>query len=189
MSSIVWWFLSSSAYIYFEFFWLFSCRDVFCRCLDLKVLMSYGSCRYVFLVIFFFFQAEDGIRDDLVTGVQTCALPICQGRRRAHGRPVPAGRQQRRGRERMSTPGSLLIQNGRVIDPANQVDAIADVLIEGTTIKRVGPKLAAPEGVETVDVTGKVVCPGLIDIHVHLREPGFEYKETVLTGTDRKSVV
>src|SRR5437870_4920205 len=83
----------------------------------------------------------------------------------------------------MSTPGSLLIQNGRVIDPANQVDAIADVLIEGTTIKRVGPKLAAPEGVETVDATGKVVCPGLIDIHVHLREPGFEYKETVLTGT------
>src|SRR5438552_10357201 len=76
MSSIVWWFLSSSAYIYFEFFWLFSCRDVFCRCLDLKVLMSYGSCRYVALVVFFFFQAEDGIRDDLVTGVQTCALPI-----------------------------------------------------------------------------------------------------------------
>src|SRR5207247_5505669 len=83
----------------------------------------------------------------------------------------------------MSTPGSLLIQNGRVIDPANQVDAIADVLIEGTTIKRVGPKLAAPEGVETVDATGKVVCPGFIDIHVHLREPGFEYKETVATGT------
>src|SRR5262249_57668227 len=79
--------------------------------------------------------------------------------------------------------GNMLIQNGRVIDPANQIDAIADVLIEGTTIKRVGPRLAAPEGVETIDATGKVVCPGLIDIHVHLREPGFEYKETVLTGT------
>src|SRR5437870_12496229 len=83
----------------------------------------------------------------------------------------------------MSTPGSLLIQNGRVIDPANQVDAIADVLIEGSTIARVGPKLSAPEGGEIVDATGKVVCPGLIDMHVHLREPGYEYKETVATGT------
>src|SRR5215510_9052539 len=81
------------------------------------------------------------------------------------------------------TKGRMLIQNGRVIDPANQVDAVADVLIEGATIKRVGPRLAAPEGVETIDATGRVVCPGLIDIHVHLREPGFEYKETVLTGT------
>ena len=78
---------------------------------------------------------------------------------------------------------SLLIRNGRVIDPANQIDAIADVLIEGSTIARVGPKLSAPEGGEIVDATGKVVCPGLIDMHVHLREPGYEYKETVATGT------
>ncbi len=78
---------------------------------------------------------------------------------------------------------SLLVRNGRVIDPANQVDAIADVLIEGTTITRVGPKLPAPEGTGLVDATGKVVCPGFVDIHVHLREPGYEYKETVATGT------
>jgi dihydroorotase len=78
---------------------------------------------------------------------------------------------------------ALLIRGGRVIDPANGVDGLQDVLIEGGTIKRVGPKLPVPERVEIVDATGKVVCPGFIDIHVHLREPGHEYKETVATGT------
>jgi dihydroorotase len=60
---------------------------------------------------------------------------------------------------------------------------VQDVLVEGGTITRVGPKLPAPEGAEIVDATGKIVCPGFIDIHVHLREPGYEYKETVATGT------
>ncbi|MBI4593577.1 MAG: dihydroorotase [Candidatus Rokubacteria bacterium] len=78
---------------------------------------------------------------------------------------------------------SLLIRNGRVIDPANTVDAVLDVLIDGGVITRVGAKLAAPEGAEVIDATGKIVSPGLIDIHVHLREPGFEYKETIATGT------
>jgi len=78
---------------------------------------------------------------------------------------------------------SLVIRGGRVVDPANGVDAIQDVLIEDGTIKRVGAKLRAPEGAEIVDATGKIVCPGFIDIHVHLREPGEEYKETVATGT------
>jgi dihydroorotase len=78
---------------------------------------------------------------------------------------------------------ALLVKNGRVVDPANGVDAVQDVLVEGGTITRVGPKLPAPEGAEIVDATGKVVCPGFIDIHVHLREPGYEYKETVATGT------
>ena len=78
---------------------------------------------------------------------------------------------------------ALLVKNGRVLDPANGVDAVQDVLVEGGTITRVGPKLPAPEGAEIVDATGKIVCPGLIDIHVHLREPGYEYKETVATGT------
>jgi dihydroorotase len=77
----------------------------------------------------------------------------------------------------------LLIRNGRVVDPANQTDAVADVLLEDGVVRRVGPRLPVPEGAEIVDATGKVVCPGLIDIHVHLREPGFEYKETVATGT------
>ena len=78
---------------------------------------------------------------------------------------------------------ALLIQCGRVVDPANGVDGVQDVLIEGGTIKRVGSKLAVPERAEVVDATGKIVCPGFIDIHVHLREPGHEYKETVATGT------
>jgi dihydroorotase len=78
---------------------------------------------------------------------------------------------------------ALLIQGGRVVDPANGIDAVQDVLIEGETIKRVGPKLRTPEGADTIDARGKVVCPGFIDIHVHLREPGHEYKETVATGT------
>ncbi|MEX2148512.1 MAG: dihydroorotase [Candidatus Rokuibacteriota bacterium] len=78
---------------------------------------------------------------------------------------------------------SLLIRNGRVIDPANSVDGVQDVLVTGSTLTRVGAALAAPEGVTTIDATGKVVCPGFIDIHVHLREPGYEYKETVATGT------
>jgi dihydroorotase len=81
------------------------------------------------------------------------------------------------------SPRALLIQGGRVIDPANGIDAVQDVLIDGETIKRIGPRLAAPERAEVVDASGKVVCPGFIDIHVHLREPGQEYKETVATGT------
>jgi dihydroorotase len=78
---------------------------------------------------------------------------------------------------------SLLIRNGRVIDPASQLDAVVDVLLEGATVAQVGPALPAPRDADVIDATGKVVCPGFIDIHVHLREPGFEYKETVATGT------
>ena len=79
----------------------------------------------------------------------------------------------------------LLVRNGRVIDPASGTDGIEDVLIEDGVIVRSGGGLdrRAREGVEVVDASGKVVCPGLIDIHVHLREPGYEYKETVKTGT------
>jgi dihydroorotase len=78
---------------------------------------------------------------------------------------------------------SLLIRNGRVVDPAASVDAVQDVLVAGDRIERLGRELPAPDGATVVDATGKVVCPGFIDIHVHLREPGFEYKETVATGT------
>ncbi len=78
---------------------------------------------------------------------------------------------------------SLLIRHGRVIDPANGVDAVQDVLIADGKIERVGKSVTAPPGAEVLDAAGKVVCPGFIDIHVHLREPGHEYKETVATGT------
>ncbi len=78
---------------------------------------------------------------------------------------------------------NLLIKGGRVIDPANGVDAVQDLLLQDEKIAAFGPNLDAPEGTPTIDATGKVVCPGLIDLHVHLREPGYEYKETIATGT------
>jgi len=78
---------------------------------------------------------------------------------------------------------SLLIKNGRVIDPVGSVDAVQDVLLKGDRIERVGQSLAVPESTVVLDATGKIVCPGFIDLHVHLREPGQEYKETVATGT------
>jgi dihydroorotase len=79
---------------------------------------------------------------------------------------------------------TILIANGRVIDPATGTDAVQDVLVRDGAIARVGPGLGRrAEGVEVLDATGKVVAPGLIDLHVHLREPGYEYKETIETGT------
>ena len=78
---------------------------------------------------------------------------------------------------------SLLIKNGRVVDPANGVDGVQDVLVADGRVANLGQRLTAPGGARVVDAAGKVVCPGFIDIHVHLREPGFEYKETVASGT------
>jgi dihydroorotase len=76
---------------------------------------------------------------------------------------------------------SLVIRNGRVIDPASQTDRTADVLISDGRIVAVAENLAAPEG-EVFDATGLVVAPGFIDMHVHLREPGFEHAETIESG-------
>ena len=78
---------------------------------------------------------------------------------------------------------SLLLTGGRVVDPANQLDAFADVLILDGKISTVGKNLSAPANVETFDATGKIVCPGLIDLHVHFREPGQTAKENIATGT------
>jgi dihydroorotase len=77
---------------------------------------------------------------------------------------------------------NLLIKNGRVLDPAAGVDDVQDLLIADGRIARMGRAIKAA-GVETIDASGKVVCPGFIDIHTHLREPGFEYKETIASGT------
>ncbi len=76
----------------------------------------------------------------------------------------------------------LVIKNGRVIDPANGVDAETDVSIEDGRISSVAPDID-PKGAEVLDAKGLVVAPGFIDMHVHLREPGFEHKETIETGT------
>ena len=75
---------------------------------------------------------------------------------------------------------SILIKNGRVIDPASDLDAKADVLIRDGKIAEVGKVSAKAD--ETIDASGHIVCPGLIDMHVHLREPGGDGSETIASG-------
>jgi dihydroorotase len=78
----------------------------------------------------------------------------------------------------------LLLKGGRVIDPANGRDGVFDVLIDGTRIAAIGRDLPIASGIAIIDVPSSlVICPGLIDMHVHLREPGQEHKETVASGT------
>jgi len=76
----------------------------------------------------------------------------------------------------------LMLRGGRVVDPARGIDEDLDVLIEDGRVIEVSAK-AKPHGAEVVDASGLVVCPGFIDLHVHLREPGREDKETIATGT------
>src|SRR2546430_8851409 len=77
-----------------------------------------------------------------------------------------------------------LLKGGRVVDPANGRDGDLDVLIDGDRIARIGRGLPADGGMKVVEIpAGLVICPGLIDMHVHLREPGQEHKETIATGT------
>jgi dihydroorotase len=76
----------------------------------------------------------------------------------------------------------LLIKNGRVIDPAARQDGVADVWIEDGVIQGVGVGLPT-EGSDVIDATGLIVAPGFIDMHVHLREPGFEHAETIESGS------
>ena len=79
---------------------------------------------------------------------------------------------------------TLAIHNGRVIDPALGRDGVADVVIVDGRVARVGPGEGdAVVEADRIDATGLVVAPGFVDLHVHLREPGFEYKETIATGT------
>ncbi len=79
----------------------------------------------------------------------------------------------------------LLLRGGRVLDPASSLDGPADVLIRDGAIAEVGAlsSLGSASGARVVDVSGLVVTPGLCDLHVHLREPGQEYKEDIATGT------
>ncbi len=80
---------------------------------------------------------------------------------------------------------ALLLTGGRVIDPANSFDSLADLLLVDGKVAALGPAAATQASAQTerLDVRGCVVCPGLIDLHVHLREPGFTIKETIATGT------
>ena len=76
----------------------------------------------------------------------------------------------------------VLIKGGRVISPATNTDMVCDILIENGKIAALEPNLQA-EGCQVIDAAGLVVAPGLIDMHVHLREPGQEAKEDIGSGT------
>ncbi len=80
----------------------------------------------------------------------------------------------------MSAP--LLLAGGRVVDPSQKLDGERDVLLVDGKVAAIGKGLAAPDGARTLDCSGLVVTPGLIDLHVHFREPGGEHKETIASG-------
>src|SRR5262245_58688108 len=81
---------------------------------------------------------------------------------------------------------ALLLTGGRVVDPANSRDEVADVLLLDGRVAKVGADAGRnlPEDAERFDCRNKVVCPGLIDLHVHFREPGQTAKETILTAAE-----
>ncbi len=81
---------------------------------------------------------------------------------------------------------SVLIKGGRIIDPSQGINKVGDLLLEKGVIKKLYTKTAKPKitkKTKVIDAKGKIVCPGFVDIHVHLREPGYEHKETIHTGT------
>ena len=80
-------------------------------------------------------------------------------------------------------PADVLVRGAHVLDPRAQVDAQLDVLIRGGEIAELGDSLHAPAGVQVIEAAGKHLFPGFVDPHVHLRTPGFEYKEDIESGT------
>ena len=102
------------------------------------------------------------------------------------GRAPMTSFQKMRGHD-ASFDAPLLLENGRIIDPVNGLDMKGDLLVENGRISWVRPSdresFTAPDDTRTVDLDGKWILPGFIDMHVHLREPGEEYKETIESGT------
>lgn len=78
---------------------------------------------------------------------------------------------------------AFLLKGAHAVDPQVGLDGMADILVEGIDIVEVGAGLAPADGVEVIDAAGKYLVPGLVDMHVHFRDPGFEYKETIETGS------
>jgi dihydroorotase len=79
-------------------------------------------------------------------------------------------------------PRSLLLRGGRILDPASGRDEVGDLLLVDGAVAAVGAGFGVPDEAEVVEVAGQIVTPGWIDLHTHLREPGFEYKETIQGG-------
>ena len=77
----------------------------------------------------------------------------------------------------------VLIKNGRVIDPSQSLDMVSDIYVHKDRVKKISKRIDTPRKSDTViDASGQIVAPGFVDIHVHLREPGYEHKETIKTG-------
>jgi dihydroorotase len=76
----------------------------------------------------------------------------------------------------------LLLKGGRLVDPLSGRDEVVDILIVDGILERIAAGVMAPSGAKEIDLRGKIIAPGFIDMHVHLREPGFEHKETIETG-------
>src|SRR5207245_7873159 len=123
--------------------------------MNARFVLFYLSLLFI-LVCFFFFQAEDGIRDATVTGVQTCALPICTS--------TPAGAHPRR--EERTMPYDLVIKNGVLIDGSGLPRYHADVAVRHGRIAAIGK--IRERAREVIDADGLVVTPGFIDGHTHM---------------------
>ena len=78
----------------------------------------------------------------------------------------------------------FLIQGGHVVDPSQDLDRVADVLVVDGRVVEIAQGLTVPADTEIIDARGKIVTPGLIDVHVHFRDPGFTHKETLATGAE-----
>ncbi|MBI4282181.1 MAG: amidohydrolase family protein, partial [Chloroflexi bacterium] len=78
---------------------------------------------------------------------------------------------------------SIVIKGGRIIDPQRRIDLVGDLWLQEGVVKGLEKHIDAPSQTRVLDATGLVVCPGFLDLHCHLREPGDENKETIATGT------
>ena len=76
----------------------------------------------------------------------------------------------------------VILKSGRVVDPSQDLDEVLDLLLVDGIVASIGKDISAPEDADFIDCSGLIVSPGLIDVHVHLREPGEEHKETIATG-------
>ncbi|MDR0653989.1 MAG: amidohydrolase family protein, partial [Synergistaceae bacterium] len=77
----------------------------------------------------------------------------------------------------------ILIKDGRLMDPRSGIDEIRDIVVEGERVKYIGKFHVSDEYEQVIDARSKVVAPGLVDMHVHFREPGLTYKEDIASGS------